>query len=501
MTMKPDTAYTELLTTLKRLDRLGSIGGLLSWDESVNMQPASSGLRGEQQGIFTEIYHREASSPRIGELLETLEAEAANLDASQKAVIRDARKDYDRLTRIPAEFAARKAEARTASYKAWVEARKNDDYPHFQPYLEEQLQFAKEEASFLEVPNAYDYWVDQFDPGMTQAIIEPVFAQLLPELSLIVETILAAPDQPKSGIFKGFPIPAQEKFLREVVASLGFDFTRGRIDTAVHPFCGGHPQDTRMTTRFDEDNPLDSLTSSIHETGHALYEQGLPDAFAGTALGDAVGMAFHESQSRMWENQVGRSRAFWNYWEPRYREAFPEQLKAVSSNDLFRAINQVGITPIRVDADEVTYNLHIMLRFELEKGLFDGSIDTRDLPEAWRAASQKMLGYTPKNNREGCLQDIHWSDGLFGYFPSYCLGNLLAAQLWYTILDQLPGLESHFEKGDFTPLLDWLRTHIHSKGRRQFTLAFTKELTGTELSPKFLVRYLKERYLPLYTRS
>lgn len=486
---------------LKRLDRLGSIGGLLGWDESVNMPPAGSTLRGEQQGIFTEIFHREASSPRIGELLSTLEDDLSTLDEGQKAVIRDARKDYDRLTRIPPEFAARRAEARTASFKAWVEARAKDDYDHFQPFLQQQLEFAKEEAGFLEAPNAYDYWVDQFDPGMTSAFIEPVFAKLLPELRSIVETILACPDQPDSSIFKGFPIPAQEAFLREVVGSLGFEFERGRIDTAVHPFCGGHPQDTRMTTRFDEDNPLDSLTSSIHETGHALYEQGLPDAFAGTALGDSVGMAFHESQSRMWENQVGRSRAFWKYWEPKYRKAFPEQLAKVSSEELYRAINKVGLTPIRVDADEVTYNLHIMLRFELEKGLFDGSIDTKSLPEAWADASQRILGYTPNNNREGCLQDIHWSDGLFGYFPSYCLGNLLAAQLWYHILGQIPDLESHFEKGEYKPLLDWLRKHIHSQGRRKFTLEFIKQLTGKELSHKFLVRYLKERYLPLYTAS
>jgi carboxypeptidase Taq len=499
--MNSAEAYQELLTRLKRLDRLGSIGGLLGWDESVNMPPASSSLRGEQQGLFTEIFHKEAANPQIGELLTTLEGDPGNLDENQKAVIRDARKDFDRLTRIPAEFAARRAEARTASFKAWIEAREKDDYEHFQPFLQQQLEFAKEEAAFLEAPNAYDYWVDQFDPGMTSAIIEPIFAGLLPELKSIVETILASPDQPDSSIFKGFPIPAQESFLREVVASLGFDFQRGRIDTAVHPFCGGHPQDTRMTTRFDVNNPLDSLTSSIHETGHALYEQGLPDGFAGTALGDSVGMAFHESQSRMWENQVGRSRAFWKYWEPKYRAAFPAQLENIASEDFYRAINMVGITPIRVDADEVTYNLHIMLRFELEKGLFDGSIDTKSLPDAWAEASARILGFTPANNREGCLQDIHWSDGLFGYFPSYCLGNLLAAQLWYHILGELPGLESNFEKGDFKPLLDWLRKNIHSKGRRKFTLEFTKDLTGTELSPEFLVRYLKERYLPLYTRS
>lgn len=497
--MQPESAYSELLTSLKRLDRLGSIGGLLSWDDSVNLPPKSADLRGEQQALFAAIYHREASDPRLGELLATLEAEGDQLSPDQAAVVRDARRDYDRLTRIPVEFASRKAAAETAAHHAWVEARRNDDYSQFQPFLEEQLRFAEEEAAFLEAPHAYDYWVDQFDPGMDSTTIETLFAQLLPELKTIVETILGSPHQPDASIFRGFPIPEQKAFLEEVVASLGFNFERGRIDTAVHPFCSGHILDTRMTTRFDVDNPLDSLTSSIHETGHALYQQGLPDAFSGTALGTAVGMAVHESQSRIWENQVGRSRAFWRYWEPRYRQAFPQQLAAIPSEDFYRALNRVAITPIRVDADEVTYNLHIMLRFELEKGLFAGSISSRDLPEAWNEASARIVGYRPQTNREGCLQDIHWSGGMFGYFPSYCLGNLLAAQLWYRVQEDLPDLEADFAKGDFLPFLEWMRRHVHCKGRRQFTLAFTKETTGTELSSAFLVRYLKERYLPLYT--
>jgi carboxypeptidase Taq len=336
---------------------------------------------------------------------------------------------------------------------------------------------------------------------MDCATIERLFSLLQPELQAILQKILACPDQPDTSIFRGFPVAEQEAFLREVVTAMGFDFQHGRIDTAVHPFCGGHPRDTRMTTRFDEDNPLDSLTSAMHETGHALYEQGLPDAYAGTALGESVGMAVHESQSRLWENQIGRSRQFWKYWEPRYRRAFPAQLEKVSSAELYRAINKVGLTPIRVDSDEVTYSLHIMIRFELEKRLFDGSLSTKDLPEAWNEASTRILGYTPKNNREGCLQDVHWSGGTFGYFPSYCLGNMLAAQLWYTLRKDLPDLDEQVEGAEFKPLLRWLRQNVHSRGRRFYTLEFTREVTGRELSPEFLVRYLKERYLPLYTAS
>ena len=491
--------FHALRLRLRRLDQLGSIGSILGWDEQVNLPHASSDLRGEQRAVLTEIIHREASHPEIGDLIAACEHARGSLDAGQTAVVRDARRAYDRLTRIPAAFAARKAAAQSRSFRAWMDARKADDFAAFRPHLEEQLLLAREEATFLKAERPYDYWIDQFDPGMTAATIERLFSELEPELKAIVQKCTASPNQPDTSIFKGFPVDRQEAFLREVVTAMGFDFSRGRLDTAVHPFCGGHPRDCRMTTRYDADNPLDSLSSAMHETGHALYEQGLPDEWAGTALGEAVGMAVHESQSRMWENQVGRSRAFWHYWEPRYRAAFSEQLTGVSSEQLYRAINRVAVTPIRVDADEVTYNLHIMLRFELEKRLFDGDVAVADLPEAWNEASTRILGYTPKSNREGCLQDVHWSEGLFGYFPSYCLGNLLAAQLWYRLREDLPDLDSQLACGDCSALLGWLRMRVHRRGRLTYTQAFARDVAGAELCPQPLVRYLKERYLPLYT--
>lgn len=497
--MNPDTAYSDFLTILKRLDRLQSILGLLGWDELVMMPPASAPLRGEQKAAFIEIFMRESTRPEVVAQLEKLEEQADQLDSAQQAVIRDARRDLNRLLRIPPEFAARKAKAQSASYHAWVDARKNDNFAAFAPHLVLQLQLAQEEAALLQASDPYDYWIDQFDPGMDRATIERLFTDLLPELKALVTTIANCPDQPDTSIFRGFPIDKQDAFLREVVTAMGFDFSRGRIDTAVHPFCGGHGMDTRMTTRFDPDNPLDSLSSVMHETGHALYEQGLPDEFAGSALAKSIGMAVHESQSRLWENQVGRSRHFWQFWEPRYREFFSTQLASVSSEALYRAVNRVAVTPIRVDADEVTYNLHIMLRFELEQGLFNGSIDPMDLPDAWNAASARILGYTPRNHSEGCLQDVHWSEGLFGYFPSYCLGNLLAAQLWQKILRDLPSLRAEFAAGKMDSLLGWLRQNVHSLGRRHHTMAFAKQVTGAELSSAPLVAYLKERYLPLYS--
>jgi len=491
------TAYTELVKELKRLDTLESCMSLLGWDEQVNLPPGSAEHRARQMAELSDLLHREATHARIGRWLDELGS--ADLSDEQAVVVAEARKDYERRTRLPAEFVARKAAAESHGYHAWVAARAKDDFSTFLPHLQQNLELAREEAALLDAPDAYNYWIDRFDPGMNRETIEALFKPLRAQLVPLVRQISESGIKADHGIFKGFPVDQQNAFLREVVTAFGFDFNRGRLDIAVHPFCGGHNFDVRMTTRFDVDNPLDSLSSAMHETGHALYEQGLPAEHIGTALGTAVGMAVHESQSRMWENQVGRSRAFWAYWEPRFRAAFPQQLAAVSSDQLYLAINRVEVSPIRVDADEVTYNLHIMLRFELEKRLFDGSLSLSDLPEAWNQLSGEILGYTPKNNREGCLQDVHWSGGAFGYFPSYCLGNILAAQLWYHLREQLPDLDAQIAAGNCRPLLDWLRRHVHALGRRYKTLEFTRRVTGKELSVDSIVRYLKERYLPLYT--
>jgi len=313
-----------------------------------------------------------------------------------------------------------------------------------------------------------------------------------------VKQILAVAPAPDPNVFRGFPVEAQRAFLREVTGKLGFDYQRGRIDVALHPFCGGSPADTRMTTRFHEDAPLDSLFSSIHETGHGLYEQGLIQEDVGTPLGQSVGMGVHESQSRLWENQVSRSRAFWTYFEPRFRTHFPAQTARIDSETLYRAINAVEPTLIRVDADEITYNLHILLRFEIEQRLFRGELAVRDLPPTWNALSAELLGLTPPSDRLGVLQDVHWSGGSFGYFPSYCIGNMMAAQLWYAVQREIPGLETDFSLGEFSRLLGWLRERIHREGRRHDTLALVKRVTGEPLSPRHLLRYLRERYLPLY---
>ncbi|HEY1111765.1 MAG TPA: carboxypeptidase M32, partial [Opitutaceae bacterium] len=367
----------------------------------------------------------------------------------------------------------------------------------------QNLEFAQREAANLGKGDApYDYALDKHDPGLTAAAVDRLFGELKRDLVPLMQRIVASPAAARArevaARLKGFPVEAQRTFLREVTEKLGFDYTRGRIDVSLHPFCSGTGSDVRMTTRYHADNPLDALFSSIHETGHGLYEQGLPAEHLGTALGINAGMAVHESQSRLWENQVARSHGFWTYFEPRWRELFAAQTRGVSSEELYLAVNAVEPTLIRVDADEVTYNLHIVLRFEIEKKLFSGELAVRDLPAAWRKASQELVGLVPADDRTGVLQDVHWSDGAFGYFPSYCLGNMIAAQLWARVRALRPQLEEEFARGDFTWLLGWLRENIHTQARRYGTLELVRRVTGEELSPRHLVAYLQERYGTLY---
>ncbi len=491
----------DLLKKQAKQYHVASILGLLGWDEQVNLPPHSSDQRGQQMAILSEIHHELGSDPAIEPLLKKLEGDWETLNDQEQAVVKNSRKEYDRATRLPTDYVTEKAMLDSQAYHAWVKARENNYFGAFAPFLKKQVAMAKRAAEFMgQGENAYDYQIDLFDPGMNADTIDGLFTRLKVELLPLSQKILASSIKTKNEQLRGFPVDKQEAFLKEVTAKLGFDYNRGRIDVAVHPFCSVNASYTRMTTRFHEDVPLDSLFSSIHETGHGLYEQGLPKDQLHNALGQAVGMGIHESQSRLWENQVSRSREFWQYFEPKYSEAFPEQLAGLSSDDLYLAVNAVTLCPIRVDSDEVTYNLHIILRFELEKKLFNGELAVDELPETWDRMSQEIIGLTPKSDKEGVLQDVHWSGGMLGYFPSYCLGNMIAAQLWYTVLGEIPDLQKDFSAGNFERLLSWLRNRIHQHGKLYDTEVLVERVTGERINPKYLIRYLKDRYVPLYLK-
>ena len=492
-------SYTVLLEQLRRIHLLSSVSGLLGWDEQVNLPAGSAELRADESALLAELHHQAASTPAIGEALTQLEAKSGELTADQRVVVREARRQYDRVTLMPAALVSEKARHSSAAYHAWAKARANNDFTTYAPFIEKHLELARREAEAIGWGDRpYDYAIDLHDPGFTAAKIDTLFAELKEGLVPLVREIAASPVKPPQDLFKGFPVPEQLAFLKDVTTALGFDYTHGRIDISLHPFCSGNGADVRMTTRFDPDEPLDSLFSSIHETGHGLYEQGLPQEHHATGLGQHAGMGMHESQSRMWENNVARGRPFWRHFETKYREKFPDQLARVSSEELYLAINAVQPTFIRVDADEVHYNLHIILRFELEKKLFSGELAVRDLPEAWRAAATELLGEAPPDDRRGVLQDVHWSGGAFGYFPSYCLGNMIAAQNWDAVRREMPDVEDDFARGEFGRLLGWLRTHVHAQGQRYSALELVERVTGQPLSPQPLLTYL--RYGSLYLR-
>ncbi len=492
--------YTALRRELHRTYLLRSTLGLLEWDQQTGLPPEAAELRSEQSSLLAELAHEAFTSDETRAALEALEASDPSPTDDSAMVARLIRRDYDRATRLPTRFVREKTEHLNRAYHAWSRSRANDDFAQFAPFLKKNLELAREEASLQGwESNPYDYHIDLHDPGVTAKKVESLFQQLKEPLLELVGRILEASPPPTSSLFEGFSESAQERCARLATEAIGFDYRRGRLDRSLHPFCSGDGQDTRLTTRFHPDNPLDSLFSSLHEAGHGLYCQGLPVEEVATPLGEAVGMAIHESQSRLWENQVGRSRAFWTHFAPIYRRHFPEQLRDVSDDELLRAVNRVSLNPIRVDSDEVTYNLHIMLRFELEQALFSGDLEVEALPAEWNRLSLDLIGLQPANDAEGVLQDIHWSGGAFGYFPSYTLGNLIAAQLWYKALEILPGLEESLAKGDFSPLLKWLRNTIHRHGRRFDTEELVTLATGQGISAEPLLRYLKERYVSLHT--
>jgi carboxypeptidase Taq len=504
--------YAALQSRLRDAATLASVGHLLSWDQETYMPPAAAAARADQCALVSALVHERATAPAVGELIAACEADralVADPDSESAADIREMRRDYDLATRVPTDLVAEIARTATLSQQAWKEARQKSDFPAFAPWLEKMIALSRRKAECLGIPRGggelYDALLDQYEPGATARQVERIFAPLRDRLSRLIADLAeaSAGRRPDAAILK-VPVPAdrQHAFGLEVLKAMGFDLRAGRLDVTTHPFCSGiAPGDTRLTTRYTGEGFLEPLYGTMHEAGHGLYEQGLPksDRF-GRPLADSISLGIHESQSRMWENFVGRSRAFWTWALPLAQRTFAPALDRFTVDDAYRAANLVTPSFIRVEADEATYNLHIMLRFEVERALVNGDLAARDVPGEWNRRFKASLGLDVPDDRRGCLQDVHWSFGLVGYFPTYTLGNLYAAQFWETIRSAIPALDDQIARGQFADLREWLRANIHAHGRRYRAADLCQRLTGKPLSADPLMRHLEGKLRPLYGR-
>ncbi len=500
----PRTSYDALLAELREIALLSSVGSLLRWDEQTQMPPKGGGHRAEQVSLIARLFHERLTSPRMGEFLDGAGELLATLppDADEAVNVREVRREYERQRKLPAALVEELSKTSVLGQQAWAEARAKSDFSMFRPWLEKTVELKRQEAACIGAKSGdpYDALLDEYEPGESASNIERVFEELRPALVELIRAIGKSPRKaPIEILSRHYPASAQEKLAREAVTRIGFDFTGGRLDASVHPFCQTiGPGDTRMTTRYDEQNFGDAFFSVLHEAGHGMYFQGLPSEHFGTPRGDYVSSGIHESQSRLWENLVGRSRAFWRWCLPRARTEFGQALSGVSDDDWHFAINDVRPSLIRTDADETTYNLHVMLRFELERALLSGSVSPADLPAAWNDRMRDYLGLTPPDDAQGCLQDIHWSSGAFGYFPTYTLGNLYAAQFFDAARRDLGDLDSQFAAGEFNPLLGWLRRNIHAHGKRYSGPQLVEQASGEPLSARPLLGHLRRSAAELY---
>jgi carboxypeptidase Taq len=483
-------AYLDVQTTLS----------VLGWDQEVHMPPKGAARRGRQLATLSGIAHRMLTNPEVGKAIAELEDDDT-LSHDARALLKEARYEYDRATKLPEAFVTKLAEEQSKAYEVWVQARRMNDFHLFQPNLETIVELLRQKADYYGYEDTpYDALLSDYERGMTTARLREIFSGLREKQSALVERIVASGNAPECAwMDQEWDETKLWEITMRALTEMGFDFDAGRQDKSVHPFTTNFGlKDVRVTTRFEPRDPFSALTGSLHEGGHALYEQGYLESDERTFLADAPSLGIHESQSRLWENLVGRSRPFWKRYGPVYREAFPEQLKGVSDDDLFRAINRVAPSLIRVEADECTYNLHVILRFEIEVAIIEGDLSVTEVPEAWNAKMKDLLGLEVPSDDKGCLQDIHWSHASMGYFPTYALGNLYAAHLGEKIREELTDLDAQIESGDFTPLLAWLREHIHHIGRRKLAQDIIEEATGPEATAEPFMRYLNSKYGEIY---
>ncbi|KGE73472.1 carboxypeptidase M32 [Spirochaeta lutea] len=511
------------LESLKSIDRevylLSHIGAALGWDQETYMPEEAVDERSEQGALLSSLGHSRVASDGLAEALEALgagdfllteqgwaQAEnslAPGLTETDRALIRHVYRAHKRATCLPDSLVRELSQTTSKAQTVWAKARKQDDFESFRPYLEKIIDLKRQEAEAVGYgDHPYDALLDTYEPGMKTAEVQQVFDALGAELVPLVQAIKDAPQVDDSFLEKHYPVAGQEAFGYEVLNAMGYDLTRGRMDVTAHPFTTTlGTKDVRITTRYAENFFKTGIFSIIHEGGHALYEQGFSPEIAGTSLADGTSLGIHESQSRTWENMIGRSRPFWDHFLPRLASRFPENLKDVSSEAFYRGINKVEPSLIRVEADEVTYSLHVMLRFNLETRLITGEIAVKDLPELWRQESRRLLGIEPAKDADGVLQDVHWSFGLFGYFPTYALGNIIGAQFFQVMEQQLPDLQNMISRGDFAPILQWLRDAIHQYGSAKTAGELIRRITGGGLDSRPFMEYLRTKYRDVYRLS
>jgi carboxypeptidase Taq len=480
---------------------LEQVQGLLDWDQQTMMPERGAEQRSHELAAMATAIHERLVAPELGELIDATAARG-DLDEDQRADLREIRRQRDRAMRVPEALVAERARVCAMAHSAWQRALERDDFPAFLPDLERVLAVSREVAQALrtaEHDSLYDALLEEYEPGIDERALRELFDGLRSPLQQLLQRIAAAPHAPDAGIVsRRFPIAGQEAFAREIALRMGFDLEAGRIDRSVHPFTAGTLCDVRITSRYREDYLPAGLFGMIHEAGHALYQQGLDPQRYRDPAGSYCSLGIHESQSRLWENLIGRSRPFWRHHLPPLQRAFPGVLDDVDLDAFYGAINRVEPSLIRVDADEVTYNLHIVLRFDLESALLRGELEAADLPAAWREAAERLLGVAPASDREGCLQDVHWSGGLFGYFPTYALGNLYAAQLLEAARRDLPELDTQVAAGELLALKGWLNREVHLPGRRQLAPELCQRVTGQPLSTGPALRYLEDKYGEIY---
>jgi carboxypeptidase Taq len=497
--VNPDQAYVELIRLSRDETVLSSCLDVLQWDEEVCMPRGGVEHRAEQMALLAGLAHDRGTNPRYDELLGAIEGSSLVADPeSPPAVnVRELRRGYDRERRLPRRLVEESARVTAVASQAWSDARKRDEFKAFAPWLDRIFALAREEAEAVGyVGDRYDALLDEYEPGMTSDRLSALFARLRVDLVPLVDSLRGEPaPAPRHVLAREFPLERQRLFVEGVAAALGFDLEGGRLDVGSHPFCTSiGPGDVRIALRYYPRNFARGFFALLHEVGHALYDQGLDRAHYGTPMGEAASLGLHESQSRLWENLVGRSEGFWRHFYPQLRSAFHEALHDISLEAFRRVINHVAPSIIRVQADEVTYDLHIMIRFELERALLAGDLRAADLPGAWAELYRQYLGVAPGNDRSGCLQDGHWSEGLIGYFPTYTLGNVYAAQLFAAAERAVGPLDEAFAAGDFRTLRGWLGEHVHRHGQRFPVATILERATESAPDPAALVASLSRRY-------